>query len=107
MYPRLAMPNPLPDTTAWQPRAPSTGMSISEGRSARCRSAEEEIRLRSNAERLSSIDAFDSGAATEDIVREALRNLLPMRYHVTAGSVVDSSGRTAGDVDIVIFNSHW
>ena len=56
---------------------------------------------------MSSIDAFDSGPATEDIVRESFRSLLPSRYHVTAGTIVDSSGRTSGDMDVVIFNSHW
>ena len=98
---------PLPDTSAWQPRMPTTGMSISEGFLVRCCSAEAAICQRSEVERLSSIDAFDSGLATEDIVRESLQSFLPTRYQVTSGSVVDSLGRTAGDVDVAIFNAHW
>jgi hypothetical protein len=101
------MNNPLPDTSSWRPRAPNSSLAIPQALAARCRSAEEAICQRSFAERVSSIDGFDSGAATEDIVRDSIRNLLPMRYHTTAGSVVDSLGCTAGDVDVVIFNSHW
>ena len=101
------MPVPLPDTTQWQPREPNARISIGEALSARCRYIEEAVIQASRAERFSSIDAFDSGAATEDIVRESLKSLLPSRYHVTAGTVVDSSGRTAGDMDVVVFNSHW
>jgi hypothetical protein len=101
------MTSPLPDTSSWQPRLPRNGTSIAEALSARCKAAEEAICLRARAESQLSVDAFDSGLAVEDLVRETLRSLLPARYQVTAGSVVDSSGHTAGDVDVVVFNSHW
>jgi hypothetical protein len=68
---------------------------------------ENAIQIANQAERFTSIDAFDSGPATEDIVRDSIRSILPSRYHVTSGTVVDASGLTAGDMDIVVFNSHW
>lgn len=101
------MSTPLPDTSLWLPREPRNRTSIGEGLSARCLAIESSIRSANHAERNSSIDTFDSGLATEDIIRDSIQSILPSRYHVTSGTVVDASGLTAGDMDIVIFNSHW
>jgi len=53
-----------------------------------------------NQEKDSAIDNFDSGLPIEDIVREALAGMLPTRYSVRSGTVVDGCGSTAGDVDV-------
>jgi hypothetical protein len=63
--------------------------------------------MRVQNERDFNIDNFDSGPAVEEIVRDELANLLPRRYSVRAGVVVDRDGRTAGDCDVVIFNELW
>ena len=50
---------------------------------------------------------FDSGSGVEDIIREELGHLLPNRYSIRAGEVVDPNGNTAGDCDLVICNDFW
>jgi hypothetical protein len=97
---------PLPDPGSWQPhgRAAET---VSSAFHQRCRMAEEEILLQAGYERRMSIQNFDSGLPLEEMVRAALRQLLPTRYSVRAGIVVDREGRTAGDCDVVIFNDLW
>jgi len=53
------------------------------------------------------IDNFDSGPGLEDIVREEIRHICPHRYSVQRGVINDSSGRTAGDFDVILFNDLW
>ncbi len=54
-----------------------------------------------------NIDNFDSGIGVEDIVREELRRILPSRYAVEKGVLIDRHGRTGGDYDAIVFNDHW
>ncbi|WP_264776792.1 DUF6602 domain-containing protein [Deinococcus aetherius] len=54
-----------------------------------------------------AIDNFDSGPGVEDILREAIGDILPVRYSVRSGVINDSLGRTAGDFDVLVFNSNW
>lgn len=53
------------------------------------------------------IDNFDSGISIEDILRDELSILLPKRYSVDTGIVVDRNGKTAGECDLLIFNKEW
>lgn len=97
---------PLPDTSAWQPRDNKLD-TLKSAFLKRCISVETLITSRANLEKGMNIDNFDSGLGVEDIIREEIRQLLPTRYSVTAGVVNDRNGKTAGDIDLVIFNSHW
>jgi hypothetical protein len=63
--------------------------------------------MRSEIERRMNIDNFDSGPGVEDIFREELSRILPTRYSVRSGVVSDSTGNTAGDCDVVVFNDIW
>ena len=54
-----------------------------------------------------SVEAFGSGLPIEEVVREEFRNLLPNRYAVKAGTLVDATGYSAGDCDLVLFNDLW
>jgi hypothetical protein len=96
----------LPDPAEWQPRS-SAAETLQTAFLQRCLSAEQVICVRAMAERNMNIDNFDSGLGVEDIVREEFRRILPARYVVDNGVVVDRDGRTAGDCDVVIFNEHW
>jgi hypothetical protein len=63
--------------------------------------------LRAAFEKGANVDNFDSGPGVEDIIRDALAQLLPRRYSVKAGVVTDRDGNTAGDFDVVVFNEQW
>jgi hypothetical protein len=104
----LADPNSpeLPDTDLWRPRSDASDL-LSSAFASRCRMVEADIFRRSANEREMNIDNFDSGAGVEDIVRSALREILPKRYAVLPGVVNDREGKTGGDVDIAIFNEQW
>ncbi len=94
-----------PDTSTWIPkRATDT---LGEAFLKRCRVAEEAIRLRANFERVMASEAFDSGLPIEEVVREEFRTLLPSRYSVRAGQLVDATGYSAGDCDLIVFNDYW
>jgi hypothetical protein len=97
---------PLPDTSVWQPRDDKLA-TLKSAFLKRCVGAEALITSRVNLEKGMNIDNFDSGSGVEDIIREEIGQLLPARYSVTRGVVNDRNGKTAGDVDLVIFNSHW
>jgi len=73
----------------------------------RCHAAEESIQLRAAFERRLALEAFDSGLPIEEVVREELRTLVPARYAIKAGKVVDATGYSAGDCDLVLFNDLW
>jgi hypothetical protein len=97
---------PLPDTAQWQPRSDA----VENLRSAfvqRCRAAENVIALKAANERAMNVDNFDSGLGVEDIIRDEIRGILPRRYAVQPGVISDRTGKTAGDVDIAVFNDLW
>lgn len=97
---------PLPDTSQWQPRS-DAAESLRSAFVQRCRAAEDVITLRAANERAMNVDNFDSGIGIEDIIREEIRERLPRRYAVQPGVISDRTGKTAGDVDIVVFNDLW
>jgi len=97
---------PLPDTTQWKPRESASG-NLKSAFLHRCIGLEKEIGLRAKLEKGMNIDNFDSGLGVEDIVREALSQLLPRRYSVKAGVITDRDGNTAGDFEVVVFNEQW
>lgn len=101
------MPTPLPDTNAWRPREPDNAHTVSTALAERCASLEKRLLLAAQSERELAFDAFNSGAPVEDLLRDAIRELLPTRYETTTGTVVDAQGLTAGDMDVVVFNSQW
>jgi hypothetical protein len=98
--------NQLPDTSSWIPRDVATetvGLAFRN----RCRAIETDILRRVAEERSSSFDNFDSGLGVEDIFRSEVSQLLPTRYSVKRGTVVDRSSKTCGDCDFVVFNEFW
>jgi hypothetical protein len=101
------VPRPLPDTEAWQPRKPANASTVSSALAERCETLEHRISVALESARNLSFDAFDSGATAEGLVRDAFTEVLPSRYQTISGSVVDSDGMTAGDVDVVVFNAQW
>lgn len=96
---------PLPDASAWQPRDASR--TLSDAFEKECQGAEERIIQGLQYERMLSIDNFDSGLPFEGLVRRELIRLMPSRYHVGSGLILDRDGRTAGKCDVVIFNGVW
>jgi hypothetical protein len=98
---------PLPDTSTWRPREPGNAHTVSAALAERCAVLEKRLLLGANAERDLAFDAFNSGVPVEDLLREAIQELLPTRYETTTGSVVDARGFTAGEMDVVVFNPYW
>ena len=95
-----------PDISSWVPkRHPSETLDRAFFR--RCHQIEREIISRVAYEKEFNEQSFDSGWAVEEIVRQALRELLPKRYAVQAASISDSKGYSAGDCDVAIFNDFW
>ncbi len=72
-----------------------------------CRSIEARIRAEAGIEKNFNINNFDAGQGIEDIVRGQFRRLLPGRYEVTPGIVIDSNGDNCGECDLVIANRLW
>lgn len=97
---------PLPDTTQWQPQR-HAAETLASAFLQRCIAAEKEIVLKAGFEQRMSLHNFDSGLPLEEIVRATLRQLLPLRYSVRAGVLVDQQGQSAGDCDVTIFNELW
>ncbi|MGW4369305.1 DUF6602 domain-containing protein [Nocardia takedensis] len=97
---------PLPDVARWQPRTDATD-NLTESFKRRCRYADRRLRLRFEEEQSSNIDNFDSGVSLEEIFRDEVDQLLPCRYQITTGVLVDRRGHTAGHCDAVIFNETW
>ncbi|MGW4461780.1 DUF6602 domain-containing protein [Micromonospora sp. NPDC004704] len=96
----------LPDVEGWRPKLhPSE--SLDRAFFSRCHQIEQEILGRVAYEKRFNEQNFDSGWIVEEIIREALRELLPNRYSVRTGSLSDSKGYSAGDCDVVIFNDEW
>ncbi|HUO03901.1 MAG TPA: DUF6602 domain-containing protein [Candidatus Binataceae bacterium] len=95
----------LPDTTTWKPRDAS--QTLTAVFAEECRASETKLLHGLQHERRLAIDNFDSGLPFEGLVREELKRLLPRRYSVTTGLLLDRLGRTAGNCDVVIFNDTW
>lgn len=94
------------NVSTWSPkRHPSETLEMAFFR--RCHQIEHDILNRVAYEKQFNEQNFDSGWVLEEIIREALRELLPKRYSVRAGSISDSKGYTAGDCDVAIFNDLW
>ena len=96
----------LPDVSAWQPRSGSQS-TLRNALMMTCRVAQRRILARAETETEFNIHNFDSGAGVEDIVREEVASLLPLRYSVDAGVVSDRRGNTAGDCDLVVRDHTW
>lgn len=95
-----------PDTEAWQPRTDASD-SLGVAFLKRCVAGERHLRHVLVHERELAVDAFDSGKPFEAAVREQVAHLLPKRYSVTDGVLVDRRGQSAGHADLVVFNSTW
>lgn len=96
----------LPDTKEWQPRNSAT-VTLQSAFLKHCLATEKLIKLRVEAEKNTNIDNFDSGLVIEDIFREELRKILPHRYSIESGVLIDRNGHTGGDYDFVLFNKYW
>lgn len=97
---------PLPDTSTWKPKT-DRQIALSRTFLQTCRSIEARIRAESDIEKDFSINNFDAGPGIEDIVREQFRMLLPARYTVTPGVVIDRNGNNCGECDLVVANRFW
>lgn len=97
---------PLPDTSTWKPKT-DRQTALSQTFLQTCRSVEARIRAESDIEKEFSINNFDAGSGIEDIVREQFRMLLPARYTVTPGVIIDRNGNNCGDCDLVVANRFW
>src|SRR5258705_1252356 len=93
----------IPDTSKWLPR--NAKETLKDIFYKRCLNAESLILEKLKQEKELNIDNFDSGQGIEDIIREEFAKILPQRYFVTKGVVNDRNGFTAGDQDMIIFNS--
>ena len=96
----------LPNANEWQPRASATE-TLQEAFLKRCLAVENLIRLRVQAEQEMNIDNFDSGLGIEDIIRDEMRKILPARYAIEHGVLIDRNGKTGGDYDLLVFNESW
>jgi hypothetical protein len=97
---------PLPDTSKWQPRKISSEP-LKAAFLSRCLGVEKLISLRVQLEKEMNMYNFDSGPSVEEIIRDEFGRLLPNRYSVRAGTIVDQEGSTGGDCDLTIFNDFW
>ncbi|WP_437481595.1 DUF6602 domain-containing protein [Sorangium sp. So ce1014] len=99
-------PQALPSAANWVPRE-KAATTLASAFAKRCASGEESLRRMLQQERDLAVDNFDSGLPFEAAVREELARLVPRRYEVTHGVLVDRNGFTAGQCDVVIFNHIW
>lgn len=97
---------PLPDTSVWQPKT-DRRKALRNTRLHTCRNIEARIRAESDIEKSFNINNFDAGLGIEDIVREQFCTILPDRYAVTPGVVIDGDGDNCGECDIIIANRFW
>lgn len=96
----------LPNVNEWQPRSSATE-TLQEAFLKRCLAVESMIRMRVQAEQNMNIDNFDSGVGLEDIIRDEIRGILPSRYSIECGVLIDREGQTGGDYDFLVFNESW
>jgi hypothetical protein len=101
----MSSDRPLPNTTEWTPRDASE--SLTAVYAAECNAAERRLLTGLQQEKALAVDNFDSGVPFENLVREEFHRLLPQRYAVTSGRLLDRYGKTAGNCDVVIFNDVW
>lgn len=97
---------PLPDTSNWKPRS-NNRQALRATFLQTCRSVEARIKAESAIEKTFNINNYDSGPGLEDVVRGQFRMLLPDRYAVTAGVVIDANGDNCGDCDLIVVNRFW
>src|SRR5579859_2932242 len=97
---------PLPNTAQWQPDQQSSE-TFKSAFLARCLFIEKLISLRVQFEKEMITHNFDSGPGVEDIIRDEFSRLLPARYAIRAGTIVDQAGSSAGDCDFIAFNDYW
>lgn len=89
----------------WQPKsAPDTFLQAFQ---SRCKYEEDLLLARAQFELETRLHNFSSGPPIEALVRDFFRRILPGRYAVDCGHVMDLNGRTAGECDIVIHNDTW
>lgn len=100
-----AADRPLPDTRTWRPR--DTSSTLATAFAAECKGAEERLLHALAHEKRLAVDSFDSGLPFESLVRREIMRLLPKRYSVTSGRLLDRNGMSAGNCDVVLFNDTW
>lgn len=96
---------PIPDTSLWKPRNASETLSAILAKE--CAGAESKLQQALQHEKQFNLDNFESGVPFEELVRGEIQRLLPKRYSVTSGRVLDRLGQTAGYCDVVVFNDTW
>jgi hypothetical protein len=97
----------LPDTDDWVPSPPVKRNDFIRNLRQTCAAIQQRITLEAAYHADSSNYGFQSGVPIEQVVTRELTNLLPDRYTASKGEVVDATGSTAGECDIVIHDSHW
>jgi hypothetical protein len=96
---------PIPDTENWNPRDAS--QTLAAGFAKECEGAEERLLQALHHEKKFAVDSFDTGLPFEGLVRREIKQLLPRRYSVISGKVLDRDGKTAGNCDLIVFNDVW
>lgn len=95
----------IPDTSGWRPRDASETLAAIFAEE--CKAAEERLLACLRHEKRTIVDNFDSGLPFESMVRKELAALLPRRYSVASGYLLDREGRTSGHCDFLAFNEAW
>jgi hypothetical protein len=96
----------LPDTSSWLPRQNNVN-ALKNTFLQTCRSIEGRLIAESNIEKSFNIDNYDSGPGVEDLCRSQLQLLMPDRYTILSGIIIDQQGHTCGDCDVVVANRTW
>lgn len=97
---------PLPDTSTWKPKR-NRREALRQTFLQTCRNMEARIRAEADIEKKFNINNFDAGPGIEDIVRDQFRTLLPDRYAITPGTIIDRNGDNCGECDLVVANRLW
>ena len=96
----------LPNVDDWQPRS-RPSQTLTNALMITCQYAQARIMSGVDHEIQFNEYSFDSGLVVEDLVRSELSNLLPRRYEVSPGIVSDRKGRTAGEIDLLVWDNLW
>lgn len=96
----------IPDVGGWQPRRDNE-VWLKSAFIQQCIKSEFAILSGLQAEKSTSLDAFNSGESLEEIIINELSKLIPKRYTITNGIVSDNRGYTAGHCDLILFNDYW
>lgn len=94
-----------PDLAKWLPRDASS--TLADAFAKECGGAERRLLENLGHEKSFAVEKFDSGLPFESLVRSELGRLLPKRYKIVDGLLLDRDGKTAGKCDFVIFNETW